>query len=49
LKSNKDKGTKSDLEAKKKELISNYIPIDFDAYSIEDKNMVLNKQSPLND
>ena len=28
---------------------SNYIPIDFDAYSVQDQQMILNKKEPLKD
>ena len=46
MKSARGKG-KEDLESQRKELVSNYIPIDFDAYSIEDKDTVLNKHREL--
>lgn len=36
-----------ELKGKRKELDANYIPIDFDAYSIEDKNLILNKAQQL--
>lgn len=34
-------------DPKSKELDQQYIPIDFDSYSIEDKNMILNKKAQL--
>ena len=38
---------KEKLENQKKDLDANYIPIDFDSYSIEDRNLILNKQEKL--
>tara|TARA_B110000305_G_C19325678_1_gene581256 strand:+ start:408 stop:770 length:363 start_codon:yes stop_codon:yes gene_type:complete len=32
-----------------KELDANYVPIDFDSYSLEDKNTILNKKANLKD
>ena len=37
------------MKDKLKELDNFYVPIDFDAYSIEDKNLLLNGQKPLDD
>lgn len=37
------------MEDEYKELRNNYIPIDFDAYSIEDKETILNPHAPLQD
>ena len=36
-------------DTKSKELDQQYIPIDFDSYCIEDKNLILNKNAPLSD
>ena len=42
------KGAKFDeLQAKRKEMDSSYVPIDFDSYSIEDQQLVLNKKEAL--
>jgi len=35
------------LDKELKELDANYVPIDFDSYSIEDKNLILNKKANL--
>ena len=35
------------MTSKSQELDSTYIPIDFDAYTIEDRELILNRDEPL--
>ena len=46
-KAGRDKAKKEETEGKLKKIDNEYLPIDFDAYSIEDKDIILNKAASL--